>query len=333
VAVGVLTQLGHHALNVDDLDAAREWYTTALARRDSLGDSGEVAVALAALAYVDQIQGRFDAARPRYEDGLAIVERLGDESLRAYLLGRLGDLSVAQGRFEEARRLFEVCLGIYRRLGARARLAGVLESFARLAAAQEQSARALRLAGAAAALRDGVAAHPTPGDSVWLRRGLDPVRARLGELDSAAAWAQGRALSLEQAVGEALTEDDRCHIQEIPNGAVPSTALPALAPPTPGPASLPAPAHLDRPVDARPLRADPKVDVDPLTPREREVSLLVARGLTNRAIGDTLVITEGTANLHVKHILGKLGFASRAQIAAWVVQRQHASHPPTPGAP
>lgn len=57
-----------------------------------------------------------------------------------------------------------------------------------------------------------------------------------------------------------------------------------------------------------------------LTPREREVAVLVAQGLTSRRIADELVITEGTAALHVKRILGKLGFSPRAQIAAWVAQ-------------
>ena len=62
--------------------------------------------------------------------------------------------------------------------------------------------------------------------------------------------------------------------------------------------------------------------MSPLTPRERGVAALVARGRSNRQIGEALVITEGTANLHVKHILGKLGFASRAEIAAWAVRQE-----------
>ena len=58
-----------------------------------------------------------------------------------------------------------------------------------------------------------------------------------------------------------------------------------------------------------------------LTPREREVAALVARGHSNRRIAERLVIAEGTAGLHVKHVLAKLGFRSRAQIAAWVAER------------
>ena len=56
-----------------------------------------------------------------------------------------------------------------------------------------------------------------------------------------------------------------------------------------------------------------------LSRREREVAVLVARGLTNREIARTLVVSERTAENHVQHILAKLGFGSRAQIAAWAV--------------
>ena len=54
-----------------------------------------------------------------------------------------------------------------------------------------------------------------------------------------------------------------------------------------------------------------------LTSRESEVATLVAEGLTNRQIADRLVISERTAQNHVQHILTKLGFTSRSQIAAW----------------
>jgi DNA-binding NarL/FixJ family response regulator len=55
-----------------------------------------------------------------------------------------------------------------------------------------------------------------------------------------------------------------------------------------------------------------------LSPRELEVAELVAVGLTNREIGQKLFIGERTVDNHVQHIFNKLGFNSRAQIAAWV---------------
>jgi DNA-binding CsgD family transcriptional regulator/tetratricopeptide (TPR) repeat protein len=55
-----------------------------------------------------------------------------------------------------------------------------------------------------------------------------------------------------------------------------------------------------------------------LTRREQEVAVLVARGLSNRQIGAAAHISERTVESHVQHILDKLGFANRAQVAAWV---------------
>ena len=59
-----------------------------------------------------------------------------------------------------------------------------------------------------------------------------------------------------------------------------------------------------------------------LTKRECEVAALVAEGLTNKAIAEALVVSQRTAQGHVENILTKLGFNSRAQIAAWMAARQ-----------
>jgi DNA-binding CsgD family transcriptional regulator len=59
----------------------------------------------------------------------------------------------------------------------------------------------------------------------------------------------------------------------------------------------------------------------PLTPREREVAVLVGEGLTNRQIAARLYLSERTAQNHVQHILTKLGLPNRGQIAVWVATR------------
>jgi pimeloyl-ACP methyl ester carboxylesterase/DNA-binding CsgD family transcriptional regulator len=68
--------------------------------------------------------------------------------------------------------------------------------------------------------------------------------------------------------------------------------------------------------------AAPARNTGSLTPREREVAQLVAHGLTNRQIGDKLVISAATAERHVVNIFNKLGFHSRSQVAAWVVEQK-----------
>ncbi|MPY99191.1 MAG: hypothetical protein GEU97_14560 [Actinophytocola sp.] len=61
-----------------------------------------------------------------------------------------------------------------------------------------------------------------------------------------------------------------------------------------------------------------------LTRREREVASLIANGLSNKEIATKLVIARRTAEAHVEHILGKLGFSSRSQVAAWVAEQRGA---------
>jgi DNA-binding NarL/FixJ family response regulator len=60
---------------------------------------------------------------------------------------------------------------------------------------------------------------------------------------------------------------------------------------------------------------------DPLTSREREIATLIADGLSNRDIGERLVISRRTVDGHVERMLRKLAFTSRSQVASWVAGR------------
>ena len=118
-------------------------------------------------------------------------------------------------------------------------------------------------------------------------RDLARLRERLGAEAFSEAWAEGRALSFEQTVVYALA---------VAASARPTTASsPPVQPPT-----------------------DP--ELARLTPRERVVAVLVARGRTNREIAEALVLSERTVDTHVHNMLGKLEITSRAQIAAWAVE-------------
>lgn len=65
----------------------------------------------------------------------------------------------------------------------------------------------------------------------------------------------------------------------------------------------------------------PEDSGDDLTPREREVLILIAEGATNKEIAQKLVVSENTARNHVSHILAKLGFSRRSEAAAYAVKK------------
>ena len=60
----------------------------------------------------------------------------------------------------------------------------------------------------------------------------------------------------------------------------------------------------------------------PLAKREVEVAQLIAEGLSNKRIGARLFISEATVATHVRNIMNKLGFNSRAQIAGWTASQE-----------
>jgi non-specific serine/threonine protein kinase len=78
-----------------------------------------------------------------------------------------------------------------------------------------------------------------------------------------------------------------------------------------------------------PPRGEPRGFTE-LTRREREIAALVAEGLSNRDIASKLVISKRTAETHVEHILTKLGFTSRSQVAAWVAEDEARSRSSAP---
>jgi len=68
-------------------------------------------------------------------------------------------------------------------------------------------------------------------------------------------------------------------------------------------------------------RSQPEPDETPLTPREKEILTLVARGMLNRDIAEALIISEHTVKNHLKNILQKLHLDNRVQLARYAYER------------
>lgn len=69
--------------------------------------------------------------------------------------------------------------------------------------------------------------------------------------------------------------------------------------------------------------ADDSRDISRLSPREVDVLYCIANGMSNRQISEHLKISDGTVKVHVKHVLKKLGFATRVEAALWASESGH----------
>lgn len=169
-----------------------------------LGDSTGIAWSMNCQGDVSRDQGDFAAAQKWYEQGLAIFRELGDRWGVAGTLADLGSLSREQGNYSSACSMYQESIKMFQGLGHKRGVARLLECFAYAAAAKLEAERALRLAGAAAALRQNIGAPLKPAEQVKLEGALRTPRQALSPTAGDAAWSQGWGMPLEQAIEEVL---------------------------------------------------------------------------------------------------------------------------------
>ena len=201
-----LLGLGNVAQEQGDYGHARILYEESLAIARELGNKSGIAHSLGNLGSVVQAQGDHAAAFVLLEESLMIARELGDKGGIANSLLGLGNAAYSQGGYAHARALYAESLTTGRDLGDRRVIAYNLEAFASLAAQERQEERCVRLWGAAAALREALNSPLSPDESAKQRRETTAVQTALREDAFAAAWAQGRALTLKQAISYALGE-------------------------------------------------------------------------------------------------------------------------------
>ena len=187
-----------------DYTRARSLYGECLSIFQELDDRAGVAWSLNYQGDVVRAQGNFEDARALYEEGLAMFRELGDQWGIAGTLADMGNLAREQGNCSSARSLYRESIRIFQDLGHKRGIARLLECFACAAALQHEAERSLRLAGAAAALRQTIGAPLTTAEQVKLEASLDPARMALSPALAETAWLEGKALPVEKAVDEAL---------------------------------------------------------------------------------------------------------------------------------
>jgi DNA-binding CsgD family transcriptional regulator len=238
-------------------------------------------------------QGSNAHAKRLAEQALAQFREIGGKQGISVALYILAMVAQAERDYERARGLLQEGLKPAAEVGDESNVAYCLQGLAALAASEGGVARAARLWGAAEALLERIeaTAYAHAPDRSLYQTQVSAARAQLDEEAWSVAWAQGKEMPLERAVEYALSDEEE-----------PPTLVPV--------------AEERPPAEERTER---------LTPREREVALLVAQGLTNRQIAQELSLSTNTANNHVARILRKLGLRSRAQIAAWMTERRSPS--------
>lgn len=338
---------GHH------LAEGAGWFDRGLAAQTDPGEAR--AHGLWAGAWISLLTGDRAAAAARLEEAGAIAGRLGLRGVRGHVAFLTGMAAVIGGDLRAGMRGYEEAVRAHRAVGdpvglalALSRLALANASLGRAAArglAEEcvalcdlygegrHRAYALLALSISAWRRDDTRAAVEHGDESLRHSALLDDRLGLGVNLEVHAWFAAGARDHERAArllgaadavwaaaGSRMGEfgylsrfRDAC-VAATRTGLGEAAFQAALA----RGAAMPAGEAVAYALTDRPSGAQAPGKIGPLTRRETEIARLVAEGLSNKDIAGRLVISQRTAEGHIEHILDKLGFSSRVQVAAWI---------------
>ncbi len=291
----ILMQFGWAAMRAGTYDQAAPLLDECLQLFREQGASVQLANALGGSGELAIRQGALTRATKLLEESLVLRRELGDLWGIAGALGSLGWVALLQRDFSQMKKLLEESLAIRLDLGERGGLAWCLEKLGEAIVLQahplpvqrrrQEFQRAMRVLGAAQALRQSVNSVIDPADQPAYESLLVLLREALGEALFNEALAMGMTLPVRTAVNHAL-----------------------------GP-----PLTL-RDSDSLSTEQAAKAQYGGLSRREREVVSWIVQGKTNREIAEIMVVRLRTVETYITRILNKLGFNSRVQIATWAVE-------------
>ncbi len=259
------------------------------------GDQAGIAVALNHLANALRWRGDYERAALIYEECITLYRDLGLKPGLATALHGRGYVALWQASLPEAERLFHESLRLFLNLEHMDGIAWCFHGLAGIAGSLgvQGAGRAARLLGAAEKLTLPVAEWG-PEPAAEYERVVTSARTQLEPAVWSAAWTEGQALALDDALAYAVE--------------------PFLETPEPTAALIVPPA----PVVETNVRSYPAG----LSEREVAVLRLIAQGLTYAEIAQQLIISPHTVNAHLRRIYNKLGVTSRSAATRFAVEHE-----------
>jgi tetratricopeptide (TPR) repeat protein len=187
-----------------DFKIARAYSEKAIAIMRENGNHWFVGIALFGLGMMEIQQGNFDEARSKFKSAQSYLLEMGDKHRINMISSELAHIERYEGHYQQARVLYAETLREWQRIGHRAAVTHQLESIAFIAKALEQTDRSARLLGAAESLREKIGTDMTPQEREEYEKEVADLKANIDEKLFASLWADGRSMTMEEAIELAL---------------------------------------------------------------------------------------------------------------------------------
>jgi predicted ATPase/class 3 adenylate cyclase len=188
-------------LDVNEYGEARALFEQSLALRRKLGDKRNTANSLCYLGSVALLEGDYDGATELLAESLALGRELGNLLIVSAALANESLVALAAGEPGRAAALCNEALALSRELGDKRTTVECLHALAGVAALQADPLRAACLSGAAESLHAAIKAPRSPAERMVGERFLPIARAAVDDQLFEAAWAEGRQMGYDAAVG------------------------------------------------------------------------------------------------------------------------------------
>jgi predicted ATPase/DNA-binding CsgD family transcriptional regulator/tetratricopeptide (TPR) repeat protein len=280
-----LSDIGYVALARGEYDRADDFTNRAIGLCQ-ISDARFFAIMRSHIGEAAYGRGDLALAATILEESIAVHRTPGDEFFLAVDLGYLSLVRCDMGQHGAAASLLKEALELWQELHSQENISECLADVATLATACKSFAVGASLMASAATLRDAIDHAFTLPERAAYERAERSQREALGDEAFATAWRAGSSTPVRRAIADASAFLDQ-------------VLTPA---PTPDP--------------------DGKSDQYGLTPRERDVLRLLAKGQSDKEMADGLFIGLRTVETHVSNVLSKLGARNRAE-AAVIATREH----------
>jgi DNA-binding CsgD family transcriptional regulator len=259
---------------------AQACFEQELALFKELGSRKGIAWATESLGIAAQNQYHFDQATACFQHAIDLYTQTGDDWGSGWAMANLAAVRMQQDQHPAALALYARALDIFVDLGDRWAMIQTIKNIALVWLRSDLLTPAVRILGAATALRDADGITFSALEQAQHEDGIARAKKAMDAADFDHAWVSGASMALEDAVAE---------VREV-------IAIPPDIPLPPG-------QHPDE-----------------LTSRERAVLRLLMEGRTDREIAEALSISHRTVNGHVAHVLAKLGAETRTAAAAIAIR-------------
>ena len=202
MALGMMAQF--ELMVNQNIQAAEEYERQALALTRDIASKWTNLMLYFGTGRGAMFRGDYEMARERFTYCLPLFEEIKDEHRVNMVHSEFAHIDRYQGNYQQAEEAYRKTILVWQKLGHRAAVAHQLECFAFVAKAQEEPERALRLLGAAEILRERINIQMQPPERKEYDREVTGLHAMLSENEFKNYWAQGRAMTMDEAVELAL---------------------------------------------------------------------------------------------------------------------------------